>query len=93
MEPLEPTTVLHTQEVRGSSPCAPTIDNQEPTGNHRSQLWTSCFSGRPSYCPRFLLITCLFARMDHSGSDVKGFLRDVARSTALIYPPRITLRH
>jgi hypothetical protein len=25
MEPLEVTTLLHTQEARGSSPCAPTI--------------------------------------------------------------------
>jgi hypothetical protein len=25
MEPLELMTILHTQEVRGSSPCAPTI--------------------------------------------------------------------
>jgi hypothetical protein len=29
METLEPTTILHTQEVRGSSPCAPTIHISE----------------------------------------------------------------
>lgn len=27
MDLLEPTIILHTQEVGGSSPCAPTIEN------------------------------------------------------------------